>query len=140
MNKRTSQTEKQSLPSSAYISLCVCVCVLPVAVSAVSVVLVSSWRIVGYAGWRRNSLRRTGSGGLTCLTHTKIRSQNIHTHKHTRSMLLLFNTVTLVTFFDAGSGSPAQNRNADWPDVVRTVEPSKARKGQTNSASHRLCP
>lgn len=89
-----------------------------------------------------------GEGGTACggwaqvglpVSHTYKNQTPRHSH-YTHSVLLLPHMVTLETLFDTGSGSPAQNRNTDWPDVVRMVEPSRTRRGQTNSASHRLFP
>lgn len=128
---------------------------LPADVTAVSVVLVSSRRIVGYAGCNRKSLLMSGCAaaipGVTCKANVDSDKDVAYT-SHTvclmnfqiclNNVLILHSrlTVVLVAFFCALIGSLAQKRKADWPVEVETAEGSKERPGHTNSAVQKICP
>lgn len=128
---------------------------LPADVTAVSVVLVSSRRIVGYVGCNRKSLLMSGSAaaipGVTCKAN--VDSDKDETNALYAACLKYFRiclnddpilhtrlTVALVAFFCALIGPLPQKRKADWPVEVEIAEGSKERRGHTNSAVQKICP
>jgi len=122
-------------------------------VTAVSVVLESSSRTVGYAGCNRKSFLMSGSAAATPGdTYTRrrgrvrisLRSQGGQGQRScftgVQYVLRGGLTVASVTFFRALIGSLAQKRNADWPVEVEIAEVSKTRWGHRNSADQRRRP